>query len=102
MAQITMKELLEAGADTEQQAGVDGAAPRKRTRRGSRGGRSRKRKPAAVNGDGGAPDTMGDGPDGEPAEAVVAVPAPAAPEAEAEGHAGYVPMSEWLDDFDRR
>ncbi len=94
------EEPLDAGADTEQQAGGDGAAPRKRTRRGSRGGRNRKKKPAAVNGDGAAPETSADGPEGEPAEAVVAVPAPEAPEAE--GDAGYVPMSEWIEDFDRR
>ncbi|HET9288175.1 MAG TPA: Rne/Rng family ribonuclease [Gaiella sp.] len=94
------EEALDAGADTEQQAGGDGAVPRKRTRRGSRGGRNRKKKPAAVNGDGAAPETGADGPEGEPAEAVVAVPAPEAPEAD--GDAGYVPMSEWIEDFDRR
>ena len=94
------EEPLDAGADTEQQAGGDDAVPRKRTRRGSRGGRNRKKKPAAVNGDGAAPETSADGPEGEPAEAVVAVPAPEAPEAE--GDAGYVPMSEWIEDFDRR
>ena len=77
-------------------------APKKRTRRGTRGGRSRKRKPAPANGDGA-------GAAAEPDESVPAVesdgeaPEPAVLEpAEAPGAGGYVPMSEWIDDFDRR
>ena len=62
---------------------------KKRTRRGSRGGRGRK-KPA---GNGAAAE-----PDGQSA--------PEAPqdaeEEEAEAEGGYVPMSEWIDDFERR
>jgi ribonuclease G len=101
------EEPADEGTETEQPAGGDGVTPRKRTRRGSRGGRNRKKKPAAVNGDGAVPVAVEDGPDGEPAEAVVAVPAAAAPAAEAtetqgEGETGYVPMSEWIEDFDRR
>jgi hypothetical protein len=61
--------------------------PRKRTRRGSRGGRNR-RKPAAASDDTAA--------DGDAPDAPAAEPAPATGD---EG--GYVPMSEWLDDFDR-
>jgi len=79
---------------TDVEEAADGVAPKKRTRRGTRGGRGR-RKPAgaATNGDG--------------AEAV-AEPGPAeseekqAVEAVFEAPDGYVPMSEWLDDFDRR
>jgi ribonuclease G len=67
------------------------SVPKKRTRRGSRGGRNRRRKPAS---------TTADGADGTP-------PAPVADETEvpatatASGSGGYVPMSEWLDDFAR-
>jgi ribonuclease G len=62
---------------------------RKKTRRGSRGGRGRKRRSAAA------------ATNGEDAEAS-AEPEPeseAQPVAAADG--GYVPMSEWIDDFDR-
>ena len=85
----------------------DGAAPRKRTRRGSRGGRNRKKKPAvAANGDGAAPepeagetDTVPTEANGEPA---LLEPVPAEASADAPDEAGYVPMSEWIEDFDRR
>ncbi|HET6601504.1 MAG TPA: Rne/Rng family ribonuclease, partial [Gaiella sp.] len=99
----------------------DGAAPRKRTRRGSRGGRNRKKKTtAAVNGDGAEtteasaatePDaaetaavrleTNGDGAPPERAPKEVAVEAADA-SADPPDEAGYVPMSEWIEDFDRR
>ncbi len=96
----------------------DGAAPRKRTRRGSRGGRNRKKKTtAAVNGDGAEPseagepdaaetaavqlETNGDGAPPEPAPKEVAVEAADA-SAGTPDEAGYVPMSEWIEDFDRR
>jgi ribonuclease G len=57
------------------------AAPRKKTRRGTRGGRRRK-KPATEGAEAPADDA------GRPPEPVAA-------------DGGYVPMSEWLDDFDR-
>ncbi len=96
----------------------DGAATRKRTRRGSRGGRNRKKKAtAAVNGDGAEPagatepdaaetaavelEANGDGAPQEREPSEVAVEATDAP-AESPGEAGYVPMSEWIEDFDRR
>jgi ribonuclease G len=59
-------------------------APKKKTRRGTRGGRKRKKPTAASEGTGETPE-----PDGRPPEPVAA-------------DGGYVPMSEWLDDFDRR
>jgi ribonuclease G len=91
---------LEPGADQADGAGEtapDGTATKPRTRRGSRGGRNRKRKTpetaAAGDGDGAeAPLPAVDGEQPVPGEAV---PAAAA------GEPGYVPMSEWLDDFDR-
>jgi ribonuclease G len=67
---------------------VDGAPKRKRSRRGSRGGRKRK-KPSAATADGAAPD----------AEAEVADTAEVATDEEAPE---YVPMSEWIDDFEAR
>jgi ribonuclease G len=74
-------------ADSEAEDAVtessgDGATPRKKTRRGTRGGRKR-RKPSA---------------DGEPAvEAAVEAPGDVPEDAPAE----YVPMSEWIGDFER-
>ena len=97
------EELITA---TESPDGVDaadgnGGAPvtvdvKKRTRRGSRGGRNRRKKPAAaVAGDGAVEAAEpGAGEDDTPAEPVAAPVAPAA-----SGDEGYVPMSEWLEDF---
>ena len=74
-----------AAADTTSGAGVDGASPKKkRSRRGSRGGRKRK-KPAAANG---GEESAGSG---EPA---------AAEAVQDDGVPEYVPMSEWIEDFD--
>ena len=67
----------------------DGEAPkpRKKTRRGSRGGRNRRKKPVAAGANGGEErGTHADEP--EPS------PAPASDE--------YVPMSEWIDEVDGR
>jgi ribonuclease G len=83
------------------EAEADGAASaKKRTRRGSRGGRKRK-KPAAATATGGdeteaAVAVAEPEPESAPAtdEPAPLPPAPDAPE--------YVPMSEWIDDFDRR
>jgi ribonuclease G len=111
--------------------GEQAPTPKKRTRRGTRGGRNRKRKPAAANGDAVADSTDGDDlPEDldEVPEAVDGVPVDldSVPEAPAEEPAaetvepvadevaavvasdgdseaeGYVPMSEWIGDFDRR
>jgi ribonuclease G len=74
----------EAVAADEPAEAVNGdpeATPRKKTRRGTRGGRRRK-KPAAESAEAAAGDA------GLPPEPVAA-------------DGGYVPMSEWLDDFDR-
>jgi ribonuclease G len=74
---------------------------RKRTRRGTRGGKNRRKRAAAANGDGAGEAA----PEGGSAAAPVAdepesVPVAAAPEPG--GGEGYVPMSEWIEDFDRR
>jgi ribonuclease G len=78
-----------AEGESSMPAASDGEPVKKRTRRGTRGGRKRK-KPAAAA-------TNGD----EAAAAPEAEPAPAKDEPAAEP-AEYVPMSEWIEDFDRR
>jgi ribonuclease G len=90
-----LTDLADPDASDEVEAPVAGAPPRKRTRRGSRGGRNRKRKPAAANGDGVA------GAEAAEATEPAAETTPAVADAEP-GDAGYVPMSEWIEDFDRR
>jgi ribonuclease G len=71
--------------------GDNGAAPaKKKTRRGSRGGKNRRKKPAGTA----TPSVNGDEPEAQPVEAP--------PEAEARSEDenwGYVPMSEWGDEF---
>jgi ribonuclease G len=76
----------------EEVAATDGQAPKKRTRRGSRGGRKRK-KPAAAAADGKPREVEDD------AATPIAVVADPEPETESPE---YVPMSEWIEDFDRR
>ena len=68
---------------------TDGPAKRKRSRRGSRGGKKR-RKPAAAGGDDAS--SAEGGPEAE--MAVEATPSDEVP--------AYVPMSEWIDDFETR
>jgi len=111
-ADVTAAEPVADGAERggdEQPAPTEGV-PRKRTRRGSRGGKNR-RKRAAANGDGAAaaqPDESGATalePEGgrapeTPVDEPVSVPA-ATPSEPGNGD-GYVPMSEWIEDFDRR
>jgi ribonuclease G len=67
----------------------DGEAPkpRKKTRRGSRGGRNRRKKPAAASANGGDP---------------VAGAEPAAAEQPEPASDEYVPMSEWIDEVEAR
>jgi hypothetical protein len=123
---VVSEELPDADAEAEAEVSAtdsdategDAPAAKKRTRRGTRGGRNRKRKPAAANGDAatGAEATDAEGTDAEaaatepitPAEAPVPEPeaaprrAPEPVDAAAPSEEGYVPMSEWIEDFDRR
>jgi hypothetical protein len=84
-----------AGAESEAESGAEteeAPKPKKKTRRGSRGGKSRKKKPAAMSENG-----------AEAAPSVEAAPAEAAPEAETppeNGDFDYVPMSEWADELE--
>ena len=75
--------VAEEDAVAETDGAADGQPKKKRSRRGSRGGRKR-RKPAANEGDGAAATD----------ETV-----PSEPQAD-EGQPEYVPMSEWIEDFD--
>ena len=73
----------EAAADGA--VGADGLPKRKRARRGSRGGKKRRKPAAEGTNDVASPDeaiVLGEAADEEPPE--------------------YVPMSEWIDDFDSR
>jgi ribonuclease G len=64
--------------------------PKKKTRRGSRGGRNRKKKPAEA--------TNGNEASGEAEHA----PAPQTEEPSSNGEFEYVPMSEWLDEIESK
>ena len=97
-------------SNTEEPASQNGAAPaKKRTRRGSRGGKNR-RKPSAqtneaeTNGAETAPVDEPAEPESTPDEPVAAIPEPAEEDA-ANGDShddwDYVPMSEWGDQFER-
>jgi hypothetical protein len=110
----------EDAPEAEQQPSENGATPvKKKTRRGSRGGKNRRKRTAAAGtGANGAEtnlaETNGDAvPADEPEEVVEAVvvseepvaviPEPARPEATTNGDPdedwGYVPMSEWGDEL---
>jgi ribonuclease G len=83
-------------AEAAGEAATDGAPKRKRSRRGSRGGKKR-RKPAANGGD---EATLGD-TDGN--DEAAPEPVDVAPEVVVDDQAPeYVPMSEWIDDFEAR
>jgi len=73
----------EAAEEPTKAESEEAPKPRKKTRRGSRGGRNRKKKPAAA--------TNG---------AEAAQPAPEAEEASNNGDFEYVPMSEWGDELE--
>ena len=72
--------------ETPAPEGEEPAKPKRKSRRGTRGGRGRRRKTATENGG----EELGSG---APAE-------PAAGDGEATGEWGYVPMSEWEEDFE--
>jgi ribonuclease G len=74
--------------------------PKKKTRRGSRGGRNRKKKPAAASQNGGdAPADTEEAPAAEQPPADVEE-APEPEEPSDNGEFEYVPMSEWADELD--
>jgi ribonuclease G len=79
-----------------------GAPPKKRTRRGSRGGRNRKRKaPAAPEGGEESAVATAEPEPSAPAEVSAQAQAPAEVSAQAEREDGYVPMSEWIDELEQ-
>ena len=79
-------------------AEADGQPKKKRTRRGSRGGRRRK-KPATNGADDQADD---DAPAADETEGEAVAEDEASAEQEPEQEPEYVPMSEWIEDFDSR
>ncbi|HEY3462876.1 MAG TPA: ribonuclease E/G, partial [Gaiellaceae bacterium] len=83
----------ESATETDGEAAPEGAEeapqPKKKTRRGSRGGRNRKKKPAAAS------------PNGSEATAEAEKPTEPEESASENGEFEYVPMSEWADDLDR-
>jgi ribonuclease G len=66
----------------------EGAPPKKRTRRGSRGGKNRRRKPATPTQDADSVSVATEEPEPQPAES------------EGARGDGYVPMSEWIDELE--
>jgi ribonuclease G len=81
-------EPVSANGDTQSEDG-EAPKPRKKTRRGSRGGRNRRKKPVAASANGGEERTDASVAEAEPADE----PEPASDE--------YVPMSEWIDEVER-
>ncbi len=98
----------EIGRDDEEPPAADGAQPegegepkpKRKTRRGSRGGRNRKKKPTAAAGANGSTEEPQAITEAEP-ELEPEVEPDVEPEPAAETNGGYVPMSEWIDDFER-
>jgi ribonuclease G len=93
-------EPVEAAEATDG-TGDEAPAPKKRTRRGSRGGRNRNKKPAVETN--GAEPAVGalkaDEPQTEPESAVEPEPATEPEPASTNGEWDYVPMSEWGDEI---
>jgi len=87
---------VEAPVEPEAEAADGQERPKPRARRGSRGGRNRRRTtPAGEVAEGGGQ------PSGDGAPAAPVARKPKIQPAEPSGESGYVPMSEWLEDFDR-
>src|SRR5438270_380511 len=80
-AETVETEPVSANGDAQSQDG-EAPKPRKKTRRGSRGGRNRPKKPVAASTNGGGETSAG-----------IEEPEPASDE--------YVLMSEWIDEVDR-
>jgi ribonuclease G len=94
-AQETAEVLAEPGrassaSPTTLAADAEAPKPKKKTRRGSRGGKNRKKKPAAAT------------QNGAEAAAPGTEPAPEAEPASENGDFDYVPMSEWADELESR
>jgi ribonuclease G len=99
--EIVAAAVSENGSETSSEDGVEAPKSKKRTRRGSRGGRNRKKKPAAATAENGsepAPQTEPERqPEPEP-ESVAAAPTQTEKPASEGTDWEYVPMSEWDDD----
>ena len=83
-AETVETEPVSVNGDAQAEDG-EAPKPRKKTRRGSRGGRNRRKKPVAASANGGEETGAGaEKPEAEPASNE------------------YVPMSEWIDEVDGR
>ena len=99
----------EAGAETPEAPSENGAEPKKKkTRRGSRGGKNRRKKPAGATVAAAAVSENGSEPEPEPEPESASEPEesaeleaaePQTPGAQEDEEWGYVPMSEWGDEF---
>jgi hypothetical protein len=98
--EIVAAAVSENGAETPSEDGAEAPKPKKRTRRGSRGGRNRKKKPAGATAENGSEPTPGGEPERqtepEP-EAVAAAPSQTEKTASEGADWEYVPMSQWDD-----
>ena len=82
VSEVAQVEEADAEPSSESETPTDGLPKRKRTRRGSRGGRRRRKTPVAANGQDEGPEAAETGDESKEPE--------------------YVPMSEWIEDFESR
>jgi len=98
--EIVAAAVSENGAEAPSEDGAEAPKPKKRTRRGSRGGRNRKKKPAGAAAENGSEPTPGGEPERqtkpEP-EPVVAAPSQTEKTPSEGADWEYVPMSQWDD-----
>jgi len=92
-------ETEEPAAEGEAVDGDEAPAPKKKTRRGSRGGRNRKKKPVGAT-NGSEPESEAEAETDEPEQAPEPEPAPELEPESPNGDWEYVPMSEWVDEID--
>jgi ribonuclease G len=102
----------EAADEAPADEGAEAPRSKRKTRRGSRGGRGRKKAgtAASTNGDGSRPGEAeqeadagpGSEPQPEPQPEPVALEAEPVANGDGAPPGGYVPMSEWIEDFERR
>jgi ribonuclease G len=99
--EIVAAAVSDNGVEAPSEDGTEAPRPKKRTRRGSRGGRNRKKKPASATAENGSEPTAGAEPErrSEPKpEPVAAAPTQTENTASEGADWEYVPMSQWDDD----
>jgi ribonuclease G len=96
--EIVAAAVSDNGAEAPSEDGAEAPKPKKRTRRGSRGGRNRKKKPAGATAENGSEPTAVAEPERE-SKPVAAAPTETESTASEGADWEYVPMSQW-DDHD--